>query len=54
MAPQAILKTNKKSFHFTHRIGEQPVADFFSNYKDIYKSIQRDEHLKEAQTAYLV
>jgi hypothetical protein len=50
----AILKKNKKSYHFTHRIGEQSVADFFSNYKDINKSVQRDEHLKEAQTAFLV
>ena len=43
----------KKAYHFTHRIGEQSVSDFFSNYKDINKSVQRDEHLKEAQTAFL-
>jgi hypothetical protein len=44
----------KKAYHFAHRIGEQSVSDFFSNYKDINKSVQRDEHLKEAQTAFLV
>ena len=42
-----------KVFHFQHRIGEVPVLDFFSNYKNINRSLEREEHLKEPQTAFL-
>lgn len=48
------LKQKKKGFHYSHRIGEQSVTDFFSNYKHLKKSIERDEHLKEPQTAFLL
>lgn len=41
------LKHRKKGFHYSHRIGEQSVTDFFSNFKHLKKSIERDEHLKE-------
>lgn len=45
---------SKKAFHFEHRIGDQPVNNYFLNMKELKKSVQRDEHLKEPQTAYLV
>lgn len=41
------LKQRKRGFHYSHRIGEQSVTDFFSNFKHLKKSIERDEHLKE-------
>jgi hypothetical protein len=46
-------KLSKNRFHYDKRIGEQSIADFFENYKHIDKSIQRKEHKKEAQTAFL-
>ena len=44
----------KKAFHFENRIGDESVNDFFLNMKELKKSVQREEHLKEPQTAYLV
>lgn len=46
-------RANKKGYHFTHRIGEASVLDFFNNYKNLKKSVEREEHLKEPQTAFL-
>jgi hypothetical protein len=45
---------SKKVFHFEQRIGEQPVNDYYKNMKELIRSVQREEHLKEPQTAYLV
>jgi len=42
-----------KGFHYEKRIGEKPLSEFFENYKQIERSIQRKEHKMEAQTAFL-
>jgi hypothetical protein len=36
----------RKAYHYNHRTGEKVVAEFYSNYKDIEKSIERNEHTK--------
>jgi len=46
-------KAHKKGYSYSHRIGEQSISDFYSNYKDILKSQQREEHLKQPQSAFL-
>ena len=38
---------NKKEYRYSQRIGEEPVMDFFENYKNLKKSVERDEHLTE-------
>ena len=47
-------RRGKKGYHYSHRIGEQSVSEFFMNFKDLKKSIEREEHLKEPQTAFLL
>jgi hypothetical protein len=46
-SPIQLKQQRKKGYHYSHRIGEQSVTDFFSNFKDLKKSVERDEHLKE-------
>lgn len=43
----------KKVYSFSHRTGEESVREFYSNYKDMERSIQRNEHTKQPQTSYL-
>lgn len=31
---------SKKAFHYEHRIGDQPVNDYFLNMKELKKSMQ--------------
>ncbi len=47
------MERRKKVYSFSHRTGEESVREFYSNYKDMERSIQRNEHTKQAQTSYL-
>lgn len=46
-------RSHKKSYHYGKRIGEHAIQDFYSNYRDIKRSMEREEHLREPQTAFL-
>ncbi len=37
----------KKVYSFNHRTGEESVREFYANYKDMERSIQRNEHTKQ-------
>lgn len=43
----------KKNFNYINRVGEMPVMDYYQNYKNLKRSIERDEHLSQAQTLFL-
>ena len=45
---------SKRAFHYENRIGEESVSHYFQNMKQLKRSVQRMEHLKEPQTAYLL
>ena len=41
------------TFQIQPRIGEQPIKQFYQNYKGIKRSVEREDHLKLPQAAYL-
>jgi hypothetical protein len=41
-----IMQRKKKVYSFSHRTGEENVREFYANYKDMERSIQRNEHKK--------
>lgn len=43
----------RKTFHYSKRIGEEPIKEYYENFKNLKRSVERKEHLKEAQTMFL-